>query len=291
MRHHLRFPRTVFAALALCFCFASVGFAQEETAASITGRVTDSAGAVIQGATVVITNKDTNSQRRVQTNEDGNYVVTPLTPGSYTVAVEQTNFKRYVQTVTLNAKDRRGIDVVLEAGDITQTVLVTDEAPILQESPTTQSLISGAQVRELPLNNRDFMKLTELVPGVSSDLADETALGLSNRTSISINGMRRNGVNYFVDGVNNTDGGSNITLLSTPTIDSIKEFKVLSSNYTAEVGRSGSGTVTVVTRGGSNEFHASLYEFVRNDYFNANSFFNNRRGRGADGTVKAGFTV
>jgi len=283
MRHHLQFLRVVFAAIALCFTFTTAGLAQEETAASITGQVTDSTGAVIQGASVVVTNKDTNSERRVQTNEDGNYVVTPLIPGSYTVTVQQTNFKRYIQTVTLNAKDRRGIDVVLEAGDITQTVLVTDEAPLLQESPTGQALISGAQVRELPLNNRDFLKLTELVPGVSSDLADETALGLTNRTSISINGMRRNGVNYLVDGVNNTDGGSNITLLSTPTIDSIKEFKVLSSIYTAEVGRSGSGTVTMVTRSGSNDYHFSGYEFVRNDRFNANSFFNNRRGRGADG--------
>src|SRR5260370_17903523 len=95
--------------------------------------------------------------------------------------------------------------------------------------------------------------------------------------------MRRNGINYFVDGVNNTDGGSNITLLSTPTIDSIKEFKVLSSNYTAEVGRSGSGTVTMVTRSGSNDYHFSGYEFVRNDRFNANSFFNNRPGPGAAG--------
>jgi|GEM_PF-528440 len=271
----------------ICLFSAVPVFAQEETIATITGRVTDSAGAIIPGATVIVKNKDTNAERRVQVNEDGNYVVTPLVPGTYTVVIEQANFKRYEQTVTLNAKDRRPIDIVLEAGDISQTVLVTDDAPLIQESPTGQSLISGAQVRELPLNNRDFLKLTELVPGVSSDLADETSLGLSNRTSISINGMRRNGVNYFVDGVNNTDGGSNITLLSTPTIDSIKEFKVLSSNYTAEVGRSGSGTVTMVTRGGSNDYHFSLYEFVRNDRFNANSFFNNRRGRGADGNPLA----
>jgi hypothetical protein len=273
--------------LLLCLSFGVVAFAQEETAATITGQVTDSTGAIIPGATVVVTNKETNAERRVQSNQDGNYVVTPLTPGTYIVVVEQPNFKRYEQTLTLNAKDRRPVDVVLEAGDINQTVLVTDEAPLLQESPTGQTLISGQQVRELPLNNRDFLKLTELVPGVSSDLTDETSLGLSNRTSISINGMRRNGVNYFVDGVNNTDGGSNITLLSTPTIDSIKEFKVLTSNYTSEVGRSGSGTVTVVTRGGSNDYHASLYEFVRNDRFNANSFFNNRRGRGADGNPLA----
>jgi hypothetical protein len=288
MRHHFGFAlKAVLLFAVLVLGMSGIVLGQEETAATITGQVTDSAGAVIQDASVLVTNKDTNAERRVQTNEDGNYVVTPLVPGSYTVTVEQKNFKRYVQTVTINAKDRRGIDVVLEAGDITQTVLVTDEAPLLQESPTTQSLISGAQVRELPLNNRDFMKLTELVPGVSSDLADETALGLSQRTSISINGMRRNGVNYLVDGVNNTDGGSNITLLSTPTIDSIKEFKVLSSNYTAEVGRSGSGTVTMVTRSGSNDYHFSGYEFVRNDRFNANSFFNNRLGRGPDGKPRA----
>jgi len=288
MRHHLKNGLwSLFVTFLLCLSFSAVALAQEETAATITGQVTDSTGGIIQNATIVVTNKDTNAARRVQTNEDGNYVVTSLTPGVYLVTVEQQSFKRYEQNLTLNAKDRRPVDIVLEAGDINQTVVVTDEAPLLQDSPTGQALISGAQVRELPLNNRDFLKLTELVPGVSSDLADETALGLSNRTSISINGMRRNGVNYLVDGVNNTDGGSNITLLSGPTIDSIQEFKVLTSNYTAEVGRSGSGTVTVVTRGGSNEFHGSVYEFVRNDRFNANSYFNNRQGRNADGTLKA----
>jgi hypothetical protein len=261
--------------------------AQEETAATITGVVTDSTGALVQKATVTVTNKDTNATRTVETNDDGNYIITPLTPGTYTVVIEHPGFKRYLQTITLNAKDRRPIDAALETGSPTETVTITDEPPLIQESSTGQSLISGSQVRELPLVNRDFMKLTELVPGVSSDLADETALGLSNRTSISINGMRRNGVNFFVDGVNNTDGGSNITLLSTPTIDSIKEFKVLTSNYTSEVGRSGSGTVTVVTRGGGNNYHASLYEFVRHNRFNANSFFNNRLGNNLDGTPKA----
>ncbi len=288
MRHHHQFLRIVFAAVALfCFGFVSTGVAQEETAATIVGVVTDSTGAVVQGTTVTVTNKDTNSGRVVQTNQDGNYVVSSLTPGTYTVIVEHQGFKRYLQTVTLNAKDRRPIDVVLEVGSATETVTITDEAPLIQEGPTGQALISGSQVRELPLVNRDFLKLTELVPGVSSDLADETSLGLTNRTSISINGMRRNGVNYLVDGVNNTDGGSNITLLSTPTIDSIKEFKVLTSNYTSEVGRSGSGTVTIVTRGGSNEYHFSGYEFVRNNKFNANSFFNNRRGRDANGNPLA----
>jgi hypothetical protein len=270
------------------FCgLSAIAFAQEETAATISGKVVDATGALVPKATIVVTNKETGAERRVESNDEGLFTVTPLPPGPYSIAVERTGFKRSVQNLTLNAKDRRPVDVVLEAGVVTETIQVTDEAPPIQESPTGQALVSGAQVRELPLNNRDFLKLLESgIPGVSSDLADETSLGLTNRTSVSINGMRRNGVNYLVDGVNNTDGGSNITLLSTPTIDSIKEFKVLTSNYTAEVGRSGSGTVTVVTRGGSNDFHASLYEFVRNDYFNANSFFNKRTGRNPDGTLK-----
>lgn len=288
MKHHFKNGLCAsFLALACCLSFGGRAFAQEETAATINGQVTDSTGGLITNATVVVVNKDTAAERRVQTSDEGLYTVTPLAPGTYTVSVEQPNFKRYVQELTLNAKDRRPVDIVLEAGSPSETVTVVDEAPLIQDSPTGQGLISGTQVIELPLNNRNFLKLTELVPGVTSNLDDESSFGLTSRADISINGMRRNAVNYFVDGVSNTDVGSNITLLSTPTIDSIKEFKILTSNYTAEIGRSGGGAVTVVTKGGGNEFHGSLYEFNRNDRLSANTFFNNRQGRNADGTLRA----
>lgn len=269
--------------LALVFGLSNLSFAQDETTATITGQVTDSTGAAIPNATVVVKNVSTGIERQAQSNEDGNYTVFPLIPGDYTMTVEQQGFKKYVQNLTLNAKDRRPVTVVLEVGALTETVTVTDEAPLIQDSSTSQGLVSGTQVIELPLNNRNFLKLTELIPGVSSSLDDESSFGLTSRADISINGMRRNGVNYLVDGVSNTDVGSNITLLSTPTVDSIQEFKVLTSNYTADIGRSGGGTVTVVTKGGGNEFHGSLYEFNRNNYFSANAFFNNRRGRNAAG--------
>ncbi|MBC7931033.1 MAG: carboxypeptidase regulatory-like domain-containing protein [Rubrivivax sp.] len=271
--------------LALCFTFYAAARAQVgETAAQISGQVTDSAGAAVAGAAVAIKNDATGQERRVETNQDGNYVLSPLSPGTYTVTVEQQGFKRYVETsVVLNAQDRRSLNAVLDAGNVSEVVTVTSETNVVQDSPTGQTLISGTQVLEIPLQNRDFTKLLELVPGVSSSLDDETGLGLTSRFDVSINGMRRNAVNVFIDGVSNTDVGSNITLLSTPTIDSIKEFKVLTSNYTAEVGRSGGGTVTVVTRGGENEFHGSIFDFARNDRFNANTFFNNRRGRRANG--------
>ena len=148
-------------------------------------------------------------------------------------------------------------------------------------------MVSGNQITELPLNNRNFIRLLETVPGVSSDLSDEAGFGLTSLASISINGLRRNAVNYLVDGVNNTDVGSNITLLSSPTVDSIGEVKVLTSNFTAEIGRSGGGAVIISTRGGGNKYRGTVYDFNRNDYFNANSFFNNRLGRKADGTPVA----
>ncbi|HEV2706411.1 MAG TPA: carboxypeptidase regulatory-like domain-containing protein, partial [Pyrinomonadaceae bacterium] len=235
--HFAKGLRVLVLALAACLMLSGAALAQEETSATVSGQVTDSTGAVVAGATVVITNRETRTERRVQTNDDGLYVVTPLVPGTYEVVVEQPGFKRYLQTdLVLNAKDRRPVNIVLEAGNVSEVVTVTSEQNVVQDSPTGQTLISGTQVIELPLNNRDYLKLTELVPGVSSSLDDETTFGLTSRADISINGMRRNAVNYLVDGVTNTDPGSNITLLSTPTVDSIKEFKVLTSNYTAEIG-------------------------------------------------------
>ncbi len=285
MRNHLCVARLIFCLLTLCLMSSAVTLAQEETAATLNVQVTDSTGAVIPNAMVVITNDATGQSRSVQTNDEGYLSVSPLSPGKYTVTVEQASFKKYVENaVVLSAKDRRLITVVLEAGNVNEVVTVTSEQNVVQDSPTGQTLISGAQVLEIPLQNRDFTKLLELAPGVSSSLDDETGFGLANRFDVSINGMRRNGVNVFVDGVSNTDVGSNITLLSTPTIDSIAEFKVLTSNYTAEVGRSGGGTVTLVTKGGGNAFHGSIYEFARNDRFNANTYFNNRAGQRADGS-------
>lgn len=276
-----------FSALFIWCCLISYSFAQEESSATITGQVTDSTGAVIANANVVVANTATGQQRTVQTNEDGLYTIFPLTPGAYTLSVEQSGFKKTVVNANLNARDRRPINIVLEVGDASVTVNVTDEPPLIQESPTGQALITGNQVTELPLNNRNFIRLLETVPGISSDLSEEAGFGLTSLANVSINGLRRNAVNYVVDGVSNTDVGSNITLLSSPTVDSIGEVKVLTSNYTAEVGRSGGGSVIITTRGGGNQFKGTVYEFVRNDYFNANSFFNKRLGRNPDGSERA----
>ena len=160
MTYYMKTALRTLLSLALCFTFYAAASAQvAETAGQISGQVTDSTGAVIPGATVVATNDATREERRVTTNDDGTYVITPLNPGTYTVTVEQANFKKYVETsISLNAKDRRRLNAVLEAGLVSEVVTVTGDTNVVQDSPTGQTLISGTQVLEIPLQNRDFTK-------------------------------------------------------------------------------------------------------------------------------------
>ena len=150
---------------------------------------------------------------------------------------------------------------------------VSAAAQLFQPTPAVQTLMGPTQVQELPLNNRNFVQLATLVPGVTSSLADEVGIGLASMVSLSIAGARRNAVNWLVDGASIVDVGSNMTLLATPTLESIEEFKIITSGYAAEWPRSGGGIVNVVTKSGTNSFRASAYEFFRHDALNANGFF------------------
>src|SRR5439155_18957334 len=181
-----------------------------------------------------------------------------------------------VRGIQLHVYSRLEVNVMLAVGGLSQNVEVSAASQFVQPSPAVQHLIGATQIQELPLNNRNFVQLATLVPGVSSDLSDEVGIGLTSTVSISINGSRRNSVNWLVDGVSNVDVGSNITLLSTPTLESIQEFKIITSSYSAEFPRSGGGVVNIVTKGGSQKFNGTAYDFIRNDKLNANSFFRNR---------------
>ncbi len=174
--------------------------------------------------------------------------------------------------ILLNVNDRVQVDASLTTGGVSEVVEVTGRT-LVQTTTAVQNLIDSRQVQELPINNRNFAKLAELAPGVSSDLADEVSLGLTSTMSISVNGARRNAVNWLVDGVMNVDVGSNITLLSTPTLESIEQFKIITSSYAAEWPRSGGGIINVVTKSGTSRFAGSAYEFFRNDALNSNSYF------------------
>src|SRR6266481_2445022 len=273
-------------AVGLSAGLCGVAWAQEITG-QIRGIVTDASGATIANATVTITNMDRNLVlRTVETNSAGEYVAPFLPVGRYSVAVEAKGFKKFLKNdIELNVSDRLTVDAALQAGAVTETVTV--EAEPLQvnlQNVAVEGLISGTQVRELPLNNRNYEQLVTLQPGVTSNAADQVYVGTTNPqgavniVSFSIDGNRQSQNNWTIDGADNVDHGSNITLLVYPSVDAIAEFKIERSNYSPEFGRSASGQINVVTRSGASTFHGGLYEFFRNDAFNANSFINNRNG-------------
>jgi outer membrane receptor protein involved in Fe transport len=267
-------------ALTLCATTAM----SQETTGSINGTVKDATGAVVKGATVTVTDEDKKLVvRTTTTGDDGTYTATPLLSGNYSVTVEAPNFKKAVQTdVKLDVGQRRTVDVTLEAGNL-QEVVTVEAAPLAVEltTPAVSTVISGDQVRELSVNNRNFIQLVTLAPGVSANLADQVYVGTTNPTgqantvNISVNGARSSQNTYTVDGADITDRGSNITIQAYPSLDSITEFKVLRSLYPAESGSSGGGQINLVTRSGGDRFHGDLFEFVRNQKLNANDFLTN----------------
>src|SRR6202522_3432669 len=257
----------------------------QELAATLTGTVSDSSGAVVAGATVVVHSEETGADiRSVTTGDSGSFNITNLPAGRYTVTVKNRGFETFVaKDVILNVAEKHTLDVGLQTGKASETIEVTAENIAIQTTTAEQSgTVTGDQVRGLALNNRNFEQLVLLQPGVSNQLGDEPGFGLSSNTTISVNGARAGANNWTVDGADINDSGSNGTLLNTPSIDAIQEFTLERSNYDASFGRSGGGQVVVATRPGTNQFHGSAYEFNRNNYYNANTF-ENRQSIGENG--------
>jgi hypothetical protein len=273
-----RAARTVFSfvlLLSLIILSLSAASLAQELAATLTGTVTDASGALVSGATVVVHSIDTGADiRTVTTGGSGSFNITNLPAGRYTVTVNNAGFQTFVaKDVILNVAEKHTLDVQLNAGQVSQTIEVTAENTPIQTTTAEESgTVTGDQVRELALNNRNFEQLILLQPGVANQLPDKVGFGLANNTSISVNGARTGANNYTVDGADINDSGSNGTLLNTPSIDAIQEFTLERSNYDAAFGRSGGGQIVVATKTGTNQFHGSAYEFNRNNYYNANTF-------------------
>lgn len=238
----------------------------QELTATLFGRVTDPTGAVVPGAEVVVRNMDTGFSRTLRTDSEGNYVATYLPIGRYQLIVEAPGFKRFVrENILLSVNDRVALPVTLQVGEIQETVTVTAEEVLVQQSPTISGLVSGRQMTELPLNNRNFVQLTYLVPGVSSALPSQVGFGGLSVISISVSGSRTSGINWLIDGGRNVDTGSNLTLFNYPSVDAVAEFRILTNVYSAEFGRNAGGVVNIITKSGTREFHGGAYYFVRND--------------------------
>src|SRR5690349_10248933 len=298
MKRHIQL-KTIISLLSLLIAFSGAAFGQEITGA-ITGNVKDANGAGVKGASVTVT--DTAKKlvvRTTSTDDEGSFTATDLHVGLYDVTVESPNFKKHLESnVKLDVGQRRSMMVTLEVGNVEEVVTV-EANPVAVElsTPTVSTVINGDQARELSLNNRNWVQLITLSPGVTNDLADQVYVGTTNpagqanTVNISVNGARSAQNTYTVDGADVTDRGSNITIQAYPSVDSISEFKVLRSLFAAESGRSGGGQINVVTRGGGEEFHGTFYEFVRNDILNANDFISNRAispvfGRESNGKAK-----
>ncbi len=251
----------------------------QEIAASLSGTVTDPSGAAIAGAKVEVRNAGIDGfLRTAVTDRGGTYTVTNLAPATYTVSITATGFKSLTaQSVTLFVAEKRAVNAQLQTGSVDQSVTVQEDAVAVETTNSAQTgTISGTQVRELELNNRNFEQLVTLQPGVVNGLPDEVGFGLSNSTTISVNGARTGANNWTVDGADINDSGSNGTLLNVPSIDAIQEFTLARGSYDAGYGRSGGGQVLVATKQGTSQYHGDVYEFNRNNVFNANSYFNKR---------------
>ncbi len=250
-------------------------FAQR-TNAAVRGTVTDQSKAVVPGATVTITGLDTGLTRTTVSNADGVYSLSELPVGRYTISVELQGFKTASRTdIALNVADDRKIDFELVPGALTETVSVKAEStPVKTQGGDVSGVITGQQVRELPLNGRNFLQLATLMPGVSApDFLNVKDKGLLGGSDLSVSGGAVTANLWTVDGSNNNDVGSNRTILVYPSVDAIEEFKILRNSYGAEYGQAGGAQINIVTRSGTNKFTGSGFYFGRSDALNATNYF------------------
>ena len=250
-----------------------VGHAQE-LAATLTGSVTDTSGAVIPHASIKITLNGVNGTARVEESDgNGNYVASNLTAGTYSITVTAPGFETYQgKNIILNVSEKHAFNAQLKAGAVSTTVTVEDNPVSVDTETSAQSgTISGEQVRELEINSRNFEQLLTLQPGVVNQLGDEPNAG---GIAMSVNGARLNANNWTVDGADINDSGSNATATSQPSMEAIQEITLARGNYDAGYGRSGGGQVVVATRNGTSSFHGEGYEYVRTTDFNANDWLN-----------------
>lgn len=301
-RRTTRFLRQVGALVLLLAALALPAFAQTNRA-TITGTITDQNGGTVGGASVTVTNIDTNAERIVTAGDDGNYEVPLLEIGRYRITVSAPSFKRSIrESVTLQTGDRLPVDIVLEPGDVGAEVTVTTEAPLVEsESSDRGSVITGREVTELPLSGRNFTQLATLTPGVSrannvglgggpearsfnggdprsgsggpgsSDANGSSESSRFNRSggaALSANGQRATNNNFSLDGVDNNEPQfGSIGVFPNP--DAIAEFKVTTSIPPAEVGRAAGAVINTTIKSGTNEFHGSLYYYGQNSALTA----------------------
>lgn len=271
------FPALVAVFLGLIFLsLTPLAHAQRFTA-SIRGKVSAAAtDDVVAAAKVTARNVDTGLSRSVVSNDEGTYTFGDLPVGTYELTVVAAGHRTYVvENVVLNVADVREVDIPLEAGTIDDEITVTSPRIVIETiGGEVASVITGEEIRELPLNGRNFTQLTQLMPGVSTpDNLRYTNKGLLSGVDTSVSGSSATGNLWAVDGADNNDHGSNRTILVYPSIEAIEEFKIHRNSYGPEFGGAGGAQINLVTKSGTNQYHGSAFTFLRDDSLNEKNYF------------------
>lgn len=247
--------------------FACLAALSQTPSASVVGRVTDATGSVIPGVAVKVTNLDTNVTQQAATNAVGEFTVPYLNPGRYTLEAASAGFRTYRRAEFSLAVDQiLRIDFPLEVGSATESITVSDAPPVLNtETGTRGEVTTQDEIKEIPLDGRNFSDLAYLTGGVIPK-------GDGGDGSYAVNGARADNAGFLLDGVNNTQR-RNTNVMISPPIEAIQEFKMLTSGFSAEYGRYAGGMLTVVTKSGTNRLRGALYEFLRNDMWDAPGYF------------------
>lgn len=267
--------RSLLAALIAVLLLGPISHAQKLTG-TISGTVTDASGAAVPGALITATNTATSQTFNATTDTQGNYTVAELPDSIYDVKISAANFKEFrVQRAIVHVATTTTVDAQLQLGSVTETITVQANALQVQtDSAALGATVDGTQVRELPLNGRNFVQLTQLQPGVSAANGfQNTGKGLNGGVDMSVNGNPTTNNLFLVDGVSNNDTGSNRTILIYPSNESIAEFKMLLNSYGPEYGQASGSVISIITRSGTNAFHGSVFYNGRNDALNTYTYF------------------
>jgi hypothetical protein len=275
--------RLVFVGILLALA-SITAFAQTTGSATLRGSVKDPAGAIIRGATVTLSNTRTKEERKTTTSDEGTYVFAAVTPGEYSLKVEAPGFKTSeLSKVALETSTTRALDVIAEIGQPTETVTVTAGLDQVQtETGAKENVISASQIDNLSIISRSALELLRILPGVVAP--DNTSLeqvsfggGANQNSAYHVNGLRGENNNVQIDGARMIDFGSNNGTVITANPDMVQEVKVQTSNYAAEHGSS-AVQISATTKGGSRDFHGSVYDYIRNYHFQANDRSNSING-------------
>ena len=277
----MRSYRFVFTAmLSMALLLTPCAWAQEN--ATITGTVMDSTNAAVTNAEITLTNTATSQERKATSNHEGIFLFVNVGVGKFTLSTVAKGFQKYTKTdIVVNTAQTLKEDFILTVGSETQTVTVEANALVLQsETNEVSNLISGAQVTQLATNGRNVVQLAALGMGVSNNLpAFGGVNALTSANGLSFNGTRSTHNIYLLDGGELNDRGCGGCFSSLPSVDAFAQFQVLSSNYGPDYGIGSGGTILMVLNSGTHDFHGGLWEFNRNEAYNANNYFNNLAGR------------